>query len=75
MQPMEKEIPTIQDSTANNYQIYLLRVWRNDSNEPWRVTVHRTGEKELQHFASLSEFYAAFWQRLSDSNHQEQLPV
>ena len=42
----------------NNYQAYLLRLWRDDGNTPWRASLQDTRAGQLHTFASLSQLIA-----------------
>ena len=46
----------------STYQSYLLRLWRNNPNQPWRALLQSTADGEKYHFvevASLFEFLTA----------------
>jgi len=43
---------------ATNYQSYLLRLWRDGPQEPWRATLHASTTGALHHFAEMEHLYA-----------------
>ena len=45
-------------SEIETYQAYLLRFWRRDGTQPWRVTVYCVETQRPHHFASLDEALA-----------------
>lgn len=55
-----------------NYTAYLLRLWQDGAQKPWRASAQcvRTGEKYL--FASLEELFA-FLSAQTESD-QEEMP-
>ena len=38
------------------YQLYLLRLWRNRSDAPWRITLQGTHEQRPFQFQSIAQF-------------------
>ena len=36
-----------------DYHSYLLRLWRNDPQQPWRASMQCTATGEFHHFASM----------------------
>jgi len=60
-----------------NYQAYLIRFWREDDHQPWRVALvfPQTGEKH--HFASAEQAFAFLTDQLAEkkiisrSNHDQ----
>ena len=53
MMPQAELFPTVP-----NYSAYLVRLWQEDAQRPWRASVQsvRTGEKFF--FATLDELFA-----------------
>ncbi|MFO7540649.1 MAG: hypothetical protein R6X32_21640 [Chloroflexota bacterium] len=49
----------------NNYQAYLLRLWRDDANTPWRASLQETHGSELVSFASVAQLIAFIEQQTS----------
>ena len=46
---------------SSTYQVYLLRMWRSEPTQPWRVTLLPVGEeeeKDVLHFASMEQLAA-----------------
>jgi len=41
-----------------SYQSYLLRVWRETPNSPWRASLESVGSGEKQAFAQLEDLIA-----------------
>lgn len=37
------------------YQSYLLRLWRNRTDAPWRATLEGSEDNSQHHFATLEE--------------------
>jgi hypothetical protein len=37
------------------YQVYLLRLWRNRTDAPWRATLENGENSTKHHFATLEE--------------------
>jgi hypothetical protein len=50
-------------STTNEYT-YLLRIWRADAHQAWRISLRRAGGQTVQHFPSLTALVAMLWQQL-----------
>ena len=48
---------------------FLLRIWRTDATQPWRVTLRQVNSQEAQHFSSLAALISALWRQLQ---HDEQ---
>ena len=44
-----------------NYQAYLVRFWRQDEFNPWRVTIEHVGTQVKHHFSDLEQAMI-FWQ-------------
>jgi|GEM_PF-1761869 len=49
---------------TSNSHIYLLRIWRTDVGQPWRITLRRAGLPTAQHFPSVMTLVVALWQQL-----------
>lgn len=43
---------------ASTYQAYLLRLWRDNPQSPWRATLQSAATEELRHFATLTDLWA-----------------
>lgn len=37
------------------YQVYLLRLWRNRTDAPWRVSLESTANSTQHHFVNIRE--------------------
>lgn len=48
----------------NSYAIFLLRIWRSEEGEPWRVALVKANGEETLYFASLTQLFACLWQQL-----------
>ncbi|MEZ4866003.1 MAG: hypothetical protein R3C14_32105 [Caldilineaceae bacterium] len=42
---------------ASTYQSYLLRLWRDTPNSPWRASLQSSATEALQHFATVDELW------------------
>lgn len=51
------------ESTAND-RTYLLRIWRTDVNQAWRISLRRADGSQVQYFPSLTAMVATLWQQL-----------
>lgn len=40
------------------YQSYLLRLWRDNPQSPWRASLQSSATEELRHFATVDELWA-----------------
>lgn len=47
-----------------HYAVFLLRIWRSEEGEPWRVALIKANGEEIDYFASLTQLFAALWQQL-----------
>ena len=45
-------------SNSPNYHAYLLRLWREHANAPWRVSLQSAETRERQYFANLADLVA-----------------
>ncbi len=56
-----------------HYHSYLLRVWRDSAEQPWRASLHcsATGEKRL--FADLGALFLFLVEELANDDASEQL--
>ncbi len=61
---MEQPTPDQPSGSMTNSYTYLLRIWRTDVDQPWRITLRRAGLSQAQHFPSLMTLIAALWQQL-----------
>jgi hypothetical protein len=55
-----------------NYDAYLLRLWREDENAPWRFSLRQVGSERWHGFATLDNL-AAFLQAQIDDR-SEKIP-
>ena len=56
----------MQDSDLACHQVYLLTLWRETADAPWRAALRHSGTQERVGFADL-EALALFLLRLNDS--------
>lgn len=49
------------------YQAFLVRLWRDRSDAPWRVSLQGVDNAPPQHFHSLADFIAHL-ERLADTH-------
>lgn len=54
--------------TDQTYRAYLLRLWREDTQTPWRVTLADTRTGEERHFASVDLLVQHFDQNKETSS-------
>lgn len=54
------------DTPRPTYQAYLIRFWREDTHQPWRATVIRSGVEHIYHFAAFESLVTFLHQRLAD---------
>jgi hypothetical protein len=43
---------------TTNYKGYLVRIWRNDAEAPWRASAKDTTTGEQHHFAQLENLFS-----------------
>ncbi len=51
---------------TREYSAFLLRLWRNQPNQPWRVTLQNAQTGEQKHFANLERAVAFLAQHHPD---------
>ena len=64
----------IQRAESPIYQAYLMRLWRDNPNAPWRVTLQSTATEELRHFATLDALWTFLQPRLAVEQDDSSLP-
>jgi hypothetical protein len=42
----------------SDYHAYLLRVWRDGPQAPWRASLQRTTTEQMYHFATIEALFA-----------------
>ena len=47
-----------------NYHAYLIRLWRDDEQQPWRAELVSPHSGEARHFATPEQAYAYLQQQL-----------
>ena len=58
----------IADQQRRDYQAYLLRLWREGTQTPWRASLQSTNSEEMYHFATLEALFAFLDGRLKEPN-------
>ncbi len=53
---------------ALTYRSYLLRVWRDDPQRPWRASLQSTHDEQLQHFTHLDAMFAHLLAQLESNS-------
>ena len=56
---------------SSQHYTFLLRIWRADASQPWRITLRRVGGTETQHFSSLNGLINALWNQLAPGTREE----
>jgi len=51
-----------------DYQAYLLRLWREGTQSPWRASLQSTSTEEMYHFATVEALFAFLDGRLKEPN-------
>lgn len=69
---MEQPAPHGDTEATVTEHTYLMRIWRGDADQPWRITLRRAGGQTVQHFSSLTALVATLWQQLHNDQHVEQ---
>jgi hypothetical protein len=59
---------SIADQHRPDYQAYLLRLWREGTQTPWRASLQSTSSEEMHHFATLEALFAFLDGRLKEPN-------
>ncbi|RIK44387.1 MAG: hypothetical protein DCC55_02800 [Chloroflexi bacterium] len=54
--------------TSPNYRAYLVRLWRDEAQEPWRASAQSVQSGELIRFATLEELFAFLEIHMPDSS-------
>lgn len=50
--------PTDEKRPLSNYQAYMLRLWHEGDDLPWRASLQNPHTGEQQHFAALTQLFA-----------------
>lgn len=56
---------------AATYQSYLLRLWRDNSQSPWRASLQSSATEELQHFLTAEDLWAFLKAQMSGKEEEE----
>lgn len=54
------------------YQSYLLRLWRTDSDAPWRASLQSTADGEPIIFSNTAALFAFLQERLAQSTPEDE---
>lgn len=72
--PIELQDFTIMKPTLNlqstNCQAYLLRMWRDNPQEPWRASVKMVADGQEIHFLSPEKLFLFLHQEMITSNNE-----
>jgi hypothetical protein len=60
--------------SRDNYYAYLLRIWREDQQSPWRASLQEAHAGQLLNFASLAQLIVFLEQRTAP-NESEVGPI
>lgn len=59
-----------------NYQSYLLRLWRDSADQPWRATLHSTASGEKFVFVGVDALFTFLAEQLAlDAESRKRLSV
>ncbi|HRW08723.1 MAG TPA: hypothetical protein P5121_26650 [Caldilineaceae bacterium] len=53
------------------YQSYLLRLWRDSPQSPWRASLQSSATEELQHFLTAEDLWAFLKAQMSAKEEKE----
>jgi hypothetical protein len=53
---------------TREYSAFLLRLWRNHSDQAWRASLHHAQTGECKHFADISQLVAYLEQYDANAN-------
>jgi hypothetical protein len=53
-----KDVGMAEKCRPGQYQAYLLRFWRDGTNEAWRASLQSTKSDQLRHFVSVEALFA-----------------
>ena len=56
------------DQRRPDYQAYLLRLWREGTQTPWRASLQSTSTEAMYHFATVEALFAFLDGRLKEPN-------
>ncbi len=54
----KNQIPDQRLDDSRTYQVYLIRLWRDDAESEWRASVQSAARTDVVRFGRLSELYA-----------------
>jgi hypothetical protein len=60
-------------SSRPDYQSYLLRLWRDSANQPWRASLQCTATGEKLAFADLPTLFTFLSEQLTDDEKTDEL--
>lgn len=61
------EPAALQPMPPRQHYTFLLHVWRNSPDEPWRATL-RCANQTPHHFASLMELFTSLWEQVNQTD-------
>ena len=53
----ESPVPNKADMTTTTYQAYMLRIWQESDDLPWRASLQNPHTGEQKNFATLAHLY------------------
>lgn len=66
--PAILETNTMNSKDTSLYQSYLLRLWRDNPQSPWRASLQSSATEELQHFATAEELWTYLMAQMADGD-------
>jgi hypothetical protein len=68
-----KIAPENSSPEPTNYHAYLLRLWRDGSQQPWRASLHCSTTDVLHHFADVSHLIAFLQDQMGEGNAPDEI--
>ena len=62
---------TMNSKDASTYHSYLLRLWRDTSDSPWRASLQSSADEGLQHFATADDLWAFLLAQMAEQEDDE----
>ena len=59
--------------SQSSYAAYLLRLWRDEPEGPWRASVERPSGGQPRHFASLQQFSDWLWEQYPEQSKEHRM--
>lgn len=58
----------LDNENRSDYHAYLLRLWREGTQAPWRASLQSTATEQMYHFATLEALFAFLDRRLTEDD-------